>query len=69
MTALCKRSLNILFQLFCTSVASEDLSGVMLQHAKHCINKCHGLDLTTENPMYIDKAYSEKEAEMQREMT
>jgi len=41
----------------------------MLHHAKHYINKCHGLVLTAENPVYIDKAYSEQEAEMQKEMT
>lgn len=41
----------------------------MLQHAKCYINKCHGLVLAPEDPVYTDKAYSEKEAEMQREMT
>ncbi|KAJ7414433.1 hypothetical protein WISP_84226 [Willisornis vidua] len=51
------------------SVATGNLSGVMLQHAKHYISKCHGLVLTPKNPVYIDKAYSEKEGEMQRQMT
>lgn len=41
----------------------------MLQHAKDYIKKCHGLVLTPENPVYTDKAYSKKEAEMQRQMT
>lgn len=38
----------------------------MLQHARHYINKYNGLVLNPENPVYIDKAYSEKEAEIQR---
>ncbi|KAJ7398816.1 hypothetical protein BTVI_121294 [Pitangus sulphuratus] len=48
-----------------SSVATGNLSGVMLQHAKRYINKCHELVLIPENPVYTDKAYSEKEGEMQ----